>query len=406
MAAISNSLGRTVKTNVVLYSTDNQGRDGYITYNDGGFWKDNIKQIKPKPDFPRYKYYNFHSLIHPAAPFNYYSDGSGRDSYVIKNNAGLVKDFNPLANRKVLSKYLRNNPPIIFKKKPNNQKIFLTPSEKQNFLKTHDIQNKVVNRLYDQSLGKFRAKMSSMSPMNKNRFNYPNGYNNNYNLPYINTDGPVNNKSNKFFPQNSNEHLYNSINNDMCRTGNNYKMCKTSTNFYSPQVENKSRKYENLKINTTESNNIVPNNNCENSKNTINNNTINTNDINNNNNGNYCTINGNTCKNEKNECNKERFNSIQNENWNPILSKYNTLNNIPKEKVENRINVYSNRVKKPTLEELEDPRLTEEEKYNIMEHKVFKPRPLSYRQLYHRTQIFNRYKPYLVDDFQEYSDGE
>ena len=400
MSAIGNSLGRTVKTNVVLYSTDNQGRDGYITYNDGGFWKDNIKQIKPKPDFPRQKYYNFHSLIHPAAPFNYYSDGSGRDSYVIKNNAGLVKEFNPLANRKVLSKYLRNNPPILFKKKPNNQKIFLTPSEKQNFLKTHDIQNKVVNRLYDQNLGKFREKMNSQSPMNKYRFNYPNKGNNN--LPYINTDGPVNNMPNKFFPQNSNEYNYNSINNEMFRSGNNYKMCKTSTNFYSPNVENKTRKFENLKINTTISNNIISNNNCENKKDTINN-TINTNGTNNNDNGNNCSFNDNACKKEYNN---ERFNSLQNEKWNPTSSKYNTLNNAPKEKVENRINVYSNRVKSPTIEELEDPRLTEEEKYNIMEHKVFKPRPLSYRQLYHRTQIFNRFKPYLVDDFQEYSDGE
>jgi hypothetical protein len=401
MSAISNSLGRTVKTNVVLYSTDNQGRDGYITYNDGGFWKDNIKQIKPKPDFPRQKYYNFHSLIHPAAPFNYYSDGSGRDSYVIKNNAGLVKEFNPLANRKVLSKYLRNNPPIMFKKKPDNQKIFLTPSEKQNFLKTHYIQNKVVNRLYDQSLGRFREKMSSQSPMYKNRFNYPNLNNNN--LPYINTDGPANYKSNNFFPQKSRENNYNSINNEMFRTGNNFKICKTSTNFYSPKVENKNEKYENLKIDTTISNNNISNNNFENNKDTINNNTINTNGTNNNNNGNYCTINDNACRKE---CNNERINSLQNENWNPRLPKYNTLNNPPKEKVENRINVYSNRVKSPTLEELEDPLLTEEEKYNIMEHKVFKPRPLSYRQLYHRTQIFNRYKPYLVDDFQEYSDGE
>ena len=32
MTDIGKSLGRTVKTNIILYSTDNQGRDGYITY--------------------------------------------------------------------------------------------------------------------------------------------------------------------------------------------------------------------------------------------------------------------------------------------------------------------------------------------------------------------------------------
>lgn len=398
MSAISNSLGRTVKTNVVLYSTDNQGRDGYITYNDGGFWKDNIKQIKPKPDFPRQKYYNFHSLIHPAAPFNYYSDGSGRDTYVIKNNAGLVREFNPLANRKVLSKYLRNNPPILFKKNPKYQKIFLTPSEKQKYLKTYDIQKKVVNRLYDQSLGKFREKMSSKSPMNKSRFNYP--YISNNNFSYINTDSPYNNMSNKYFQQKSKEYINNSVINEMNRGG--YKMSKTSTNFYTPKIENKSRKYENLKINTTISNNNISNNSFESIKNTFNSNTININ-TNKSNNIKYSTIKDNNCKSK---CDDERMNSLQNENWNPILSKYNTLNTLPKKKVENRINVYSNRVKKPTLQELENPLLKEEEKYNIMEHKVFKPRPLSYRQLYHRTQIFNRYKPFLVEDFQDYSDGE
>ena len=398
MSAISNSLGRTVKTNVVLYSTDNQGRDGYITYNDGGFWKDNIKQIKPKPDFPRQKYYNFHSLIHPAAPFNYYSDGSGRDTYVIKNNAGLVREFNPLANRKVLSKYLRNNPPILFKKNPKYQKIFLTPSEKQKYLKTYDIQKKVVNRLYDQSLGKFREKMSSKSPMNKSRFNYP--YISNNNFSYINTDSPYNNMSNKYFQQKSKEYINNSVINEMNRGG--YKMSKTSTNFYTPKIENKSRKYENLKINTTISNNNISNNSFESIKNTFNSNTININ-TNKSNNIKYSTIKDNNCKSK---CDDERMNSLQNENWNPILSKYNTLNTLQKKKVENRINVYSNRVKKPTLQELENPLLKEEEKYNIMEHKVFKPRPLSYRQLYHRTQIFNRYKPFLVEDFQDYSDGE
>lgn len=135
--------------------------------------------------------------------------------------------------------------------------------------------------------------MNSQSPMNKYRFNYPNKGNNN--LPYINTDGPVNNMPNKFFPQNSNEYNYNSINNEMFRSGNNYKMCKTSTNFYSPNVENKTRKFENLKINTTISNNIISNNNCENKKDTINN-TINTNGTNNNDNGNNCSFNDNACK--------------------------------------------------------------------------------------------------------------
>ena len=30
---------RTVKTNIIIYTTDGTGRDGYITFNNAGFWK-------------------------------------------------------------------------------------------------------------------------------------------------------------------------------------------------------------------------------------------------------------------------------------------------------------------------------------------------------------------------------
>lgn len=36
---------RTVKTNILIYPTNGSGRDGYITYNNAGFWKDNLKRI-------------------------------------------------------------------------------------------------------------------------------------------------------------------------------------------------------------------------------------------------------------------------------------------------------------------------------------------------------------------------
>lgn len=158
------NLGRTVKTNIILYTTDNMGRDGYITYNNGGFWKENIKQIKLSPNYPRYRYNTFHSLIHPAAPFNYHSDGSGRDSYVIHYNAGLVKEFNSLASRQILSKYLRSNEPF---GESIKKKIYINEKEKKRLKKTRSIQKNVVNRLYTQCLNKFRNKMNVQFPSNK-----------------------------------------------------------------------------------------------------------------------------------------------------------------------------------------------------------------------------------------------
>lgn len=143
------NLGRTTKSNIVFYSTDGMGRDGYITYNNGGFWKNNIKQITLKPDYPKSTKKIFHSLYHQPAPFNYQSDGSGRDSYVIENNAGLVKKFEPLIKQK-LTKYLRKEDEII------KRKVFFTRSQKQILDKMKKIQNNVVNRLYNDSLEKIK----------------------------------------------------------------------------------------------------------------------------------------------------------------------------------------------------------------------------------------------------------
>ena len=358
MSAISKSLGRTVKTNIVLYSTDNMGRDHYITYNNGGFWKDNIRQIKLKPDFPRHMYSNFHSLIHQAAPFNYFSDGTRRDTYVIKNNAGLVKEFNPLANRQILSKYLREHVPITFKKNSKFQKVFLTPSDKQNFLKIHNIQNKVVNRLYNQSLEKFKEKMRSDSPMNKNSFKSLNGRNN---YPYIKSESSL-----MDLPHNKNRTIANRMNGKILR----HKMNKTYNYFCLSKKEIK--------------NNII-----EDSKNC---NTITENNVNN---KKYDTI-YNTFRNDN------KSNSISREGWNPILTQNNTINNYTPLNDLKISKIYGKKTKiiknKKNLSEIEN--------YNSTESKASKQRPKSCRKLFRKSQIFNAYKPFLVDDFNQYSDNE
>ena len=143
------NLGRTSKTNITFYQTDGLGRDGYITYNNAGFWKD--KQIKSKRAYPRKKFGIFHSLIHQPAPFTYYSDGSGRDSYVIENNGGLVKPFEPLAKQK-LDKFLRNGD----EKQILRHKIFLNKTQRRYLNKLKKIQDGVISRLYNDSLEKIK----------------------------------------------------------------------------------------------------------------------------------------------------------------------------------------------------------------------------------------------------------
>ncbi len=151
---MSQSLGRTIRNSITLYIRDGQGRDGYIAYNNGGFWKDpdgiGIKKIEY--DHPIHS--NFHSLIHPPAPFNYIRDGSGRDNYIAYNNGGLTKGFIP--NFKVnLLHFLRKNdsvPSFSFK---SNKKRILSKREIAYFGFLNKIQTDVVKRLYEDEKEKF-----------------------------------------------------------------------------------------------------------------------------------------------------------------------------------------------------------------------------------------------------------
>ena len=198
------NLGRTTKTNIAFYQTDGMGRDGYINYNNAGFWKD--KQIKSKILHPHKKYSIFRSLIHQPAPFKYYSDGSGRDSYVIENNGGLVKPFEPLAKQK-LAKFLRNGDErLIFK-----NKIFFNKTQRRILNKLKKIQDGVISRLYNDSLEKmkknnFQCKTNSLNDLFSKEKNRPmnsvltpkNGYNNlSMSLNYVNSQQNESNNLNE-----------------------------------------------------------------------------------------------------------------------------------------------------------------------------------------------------------------
>lgn len=165
---LTNSIfNRTVKTNIIIYPTNGMGRDGYIAYNNAGFWKENIKQIVPKETFGRTPFAVFHSLKSTPPIWTYYSDGSGRDSYVYYNNGGLKRRFSPLANQN-LQKYLREK--IKDNHQNHHQKIHLSRDEKIYLNKISEIQKNLVNRLYNQSNFKLR---------NNKNYRYNNIFNNN-----------------------------------------------------------------------------------------------------------------------------------------------------------------------------------------------------------------------------------
>jgi hypothetical protein len=160
------SLGRTARPRWNLYTTDGLGRDTYISFNNGGFWTSNIKEIKYTPNYPVYHNENYHSLGHSAAPFKYYSDGSGRDSYIIKDSGGLKRDHNPLSGYH-LKDFLRTPGDCVYKAQKNPtrngmriQTHFVSPKELAMNNQRRRIEKGLVTRLYKQSMDKKREQMA------------------------------------------------------------------------------------------------------------------------------------------------------------------------------------------------------------------------------------------------------
>ena len=145
------------------------GRDGYIAYNNAGFWKENIKQIFPKEKFPRKPFAVFRSLRNIPPIWTYYSDGSGRDSYIYYNGGGLKKNFSPLSGEN-LQKYLREK--IIDKDTNHKQNVILSKDEKIYLNKINQIQKDLVNRLYNKY--KFNNNNINDSKMDNNDNMYDN----------------------------------------------------------------------------------------------------------------------------------------------------------------------------------------------------------------------------------------
>ena len=135
----NSALWRTSRLRYVIYSPDGRGRDRYISFNNGGFWKNTINYA-PKVEYEKSKYQNFHSLHHDTAPFKYHCDGRGRDWYIAADT-GLSHDQKPLCGYS-LTDFLRA--PITKKKVKKNYS--LSEARQQAILRAR--QKELCNRLY------------------------------------------------------------------------------------------------------------------------------------------------------------------------------------------------------------------------------------------------------------------
>ena len=154
------SLWRTARPRFALYVSDGLGRDRYIGYNNGGFWANNEYSITRRPHYEYSKYDNFHTLYHMAAPFKYYSDGTGRDSYVFDN--GLTRNDKPLFAYK-LTDFLRNNQT----NRTFGKKVYLSQGEKKFNKQRRNLENRMIRRLYTQPLEKILQKKKATEEKTK-----------------------------------------------------------------------------------------------------------------------------------------------------------------------------------------------------------------------------------------------
>ena len=161
------NLGRTARPRFNSYKADGLGRDGYISYNNGGFWTRNIKEVKYTPNYQQYHSENYHLLGHSTAPFKYHSDGSGRDVYILTDSGGLKRNYIPLKSYQ-LQDFLRTQ--------HDNTRSQLKhfASQKEININKHKryIEKGLIGRLYTQSMEKKQEteKIMLTERINKDRF--------------------------------------------------------------------------------------------------------------------------------------------------------------------------------------------------------------------------------------------
>ena len=127
-------MARCTNPGYVNYSGDGSGRDSYIILNNGGLthepkdhmmWSSKIKTPRVMQKSPH----------KGAVGFQYRSDGSGRDSYVLKNSGGLKIDFRGGMAHSIFSSTLRtmdNTPQCTANLlNQNDRSRYLTPRQRE-----------------------------------------------------------------------------------------------------------------------------------------------------------------------------------------------------------------------------------------------------------------------------------
>lgn len=166
------SLYRTFSPTFNAYTRDGDGRDGYIGYNNGGFWNTRIPPgTSFESTFPESTRYRLRSINRQVAPFKYYSDGSGRDSYILINSGGLKRESKAMANYH-LKDFLRTPDQCVleFHKPSAGHRHYVSRDEYRINQILKKKERGIIDRLYIKEKHKFLPSTSNSS-RNKNEKN-------------------------------------------------------------------------------------------------------------------------------------------------------------------------------------------------------------------------------------------
>jgi hypothetical protein len=155
------SLYRSYSPKMAHYTTDGNGRDQYINYNNGGFWSRGVKvYMGSQRGSEVSQRYQLKPLMKHVAPFKYHSNGTGRDGYIISESGGLKRDQKAL-NEYHLKDFLRTPQSCIFKFHSNVNRNgslakthYVSKAELDTNQQIKKIEKGIIDRLYNKEKSK------------------------------------------------------------------------------------------------------------------------------------------------------------------------------------------------------------------------------------------------------------
>ena len=252
------SLWRTERPRFPMYSPDGRGRDYYIKFDNGGYWADQF-QLKKIPDYERPHYKNFHTLYHQAAPFKYWGNGHGRETYIIKGD-GFFHEQKPLCSYKLID-FLRNEKESSLYDK-YKKKIFMSVSEKKYNNELRLLEKRLIKRLYTEPINimktsltisrndgkypedKMRKTFTAFYPRKKKVYNK----NNYYQTEVFKTMNDSSLKNDTIENINANKSPLNTENKKDKNDKNYIRFNKTFTNFYKKNKNNSENQKNHLEL--------------------------------------------------------------------------------------------------------------------------------------------------------------